>query len=209
MPDLRSPSFAMEALQERNVDCMITLSLMSKIKFTYVQPDGDRIHYVNEDDVKVVLNRLPAETYQRLRCVIFNDRGWRRYRRWFGYVTAKRREIALCAQPPRISLGKAAYYMGSSPEQFGARPGKFWSRVAIRRFFLYEVFLHELGHLQEIRPLGKSNRLRFALETKAEEFAIYWRRKLWSQPFDHSDPAHNPPTAGSERDQTERADGIG
>jgi hypothetical protein len=59
---------------------------------------------------------------------------------------------------------------------------------------LYEVFLHELGHLQIIDPAAKRLRRKFASETKAQEFADYWRTKLWLTRFDHPDPAHNPPT---------------
>jgi tetratricopeptide (TPR) repeat protein len=60
---------------------------------------------------------------------------------------------------------------------------------------LYEVFLHELGHLQVVNE--KANRIdrRFAMEKRAQEFAEHWCRELWSQPFDHPDPVHNPPTA--------------
>jgi hypothetical protein len=63
----------------------------------------------------------------------------------------------------------------------------------VRRFFLYDVFLHELGHLQVIDPAAKNLKRRFASETLAEEFANRWRRSLWSKHFDHPDPIHNPP----------------
>ena len=67
--------------------------------------------------------------------------------------------------------------------------------MAIRRFILYDVLLHEIGHLQVIHERAKTDRRRFANETKAQEFAMYWCRKLWSEPFDHVDPFHNPPGA--------------
>jgi hypothetical protein len=85
--------------------------------------------------------------------------------------------------------------MGQAPEKFGARRGQKWSALAIRRFLLYEVFLHELGHLQPVDLRARSDRLKFARETKAEEFAVEWCARLWSVPYDHPDPAHNPPTA--------------
>ena len=61
---------------------------------------------------------------------------------------------------------------------------------------LYDVFLHELGHLQIVVPDARRVRRRFASETKATEFAVNWRRRLWSEKFDHPDPIHNPPNAG-------------
>jgi hypothetical protein len=59
---------------------------------------------------------------------------------------------------------------------------------------LYGTFLHELGHLQVIDAKATRLKRRFASETKAEEFAHYWRRTLWSCLFDHPDPVHNQAT---------------
>lgn len=84
--------------------------------------------------------------------------------------------------------------MGQAPEKFGARRGHKWPTLAIRRFLLYEVFLHELGHLQPVDLQARSHRLRFARERRAEEFAVEWCGRLWSVPFIHPDPVHNPPT---------------
>jgi hypothetical protein len=110
-----------------------------------------------------------------------------------GYLTRGRREIALCALPPRISFARSLV-RGQSPRQFGARRGCQWPRLAIRRFLLYDVFLHELGHLQLVDERA-TPRLRYARETKAQEFAMFWCRRLWSEPFDHPDPVHTPPGA--------------
>ena len=59
---------------------------------------------------------------------------------------------------------------------------------------LYSVFLHELGHLQVVKAEAKTPRRRFAGETKAQQFADLWRKRLWSERFDHPDPIHNSPT---------------
>ncbi len=85
---------------------------------------------------------------------------------------------------------------GQTPEQFGARRGTQWPPLAIRRFLLYDVFLHELGHLQVVDGDATTLRRKFAMETKAQEFAMAWCRRLWSEPFDHPDPVHNPPSEG-------------
>jgi hypothetical protein len=166
--------------------------MLARIKFTVSAPGGDRIHHVSEEDVRVVLNRLPLDLYRRLRAVHFNDRSPRS--RLFGYVNRGRREIALCALPPRMGLTKDLR-IGHTPEQFGAIPGRKWPALAIRRFLLYEVFLHELGHLQLVNGEARSNRLTFARERLAQEFAIEWCNRLWSEPFAHPDPVHNPPSA--------------
>ncbi len=164
---------------------------MSLVKFSLSRPGADRIHYVNEEDVRIVLSRLPVNLWNRLRAVHLNDRS--RGARSLGYVNRGRREIALCALPPRLSLTQALA-KGQTPEQFGAVRGRKWPVVAVRRFILYDVFLHELGHLQLINGDTRSVRLRFAREKMAQAFAMQWCDNLWSQPFSHPDPVHNPPT---------------
>lgn len=71
-------------------------------------------------------------------------------------------------------------------------PAGKWPALAIRRFMLYDVFLHELGHLQVISE-ARSDRLKYAREKLAEDFATAWRHELWSSRFDHADPVHNRP----------------
>jgi hypothetical protein len=78
---------------------------------------------------------------------------------------------------------------------FGARPRGQWPRTAIRQCLLYDTFLHELGHMQIVDPTAKEVRRKFAGETKAQEFADRWRRRLWAEHFEHPDPVHNAPSA--------------
>jgi hypothetical protein len=145
---------------------------------------------LNQHDIEVLLRRLPNELWARLRAVHFNDRG--RAVRRLGYVNRGRREIAICALPPRVSL--ARFLDRRSPQQFGASRGRQWPETAVRRFLLYDVFLHELGHLQIVNPKAKVERRRFAGETKAQEFANEWRARLWAELFAHPDPIHNAPS---------------
>jgi hypothetical protein len=162
----------------------------SQIKFSSSIPGCDRIHHVNDEDVRIVLSRLPTELWQCLRTVHFNDRS--RGGRLLGYVSGGLRDIALCALPPRMSLSRFLV-TGQTPEQFGARRGQKWPVLAIRRFILYDVFLHELGHLQLIYEKTRSWRLKFAREKLAQDFAMEWCSRLWSEPFSHPDPVHHPP----------------
>jgi hypothetical protein len=166
-------------------------SMPLQVKFSVSIPGADRIHYVNEQDVLVVLSRLPFETWQRLRAVHFNDKSWGK--RTLGYVNLGRRDIALCALPPRMGLSNALV-RGQAPERFGGIRGGKWSVLAVRRFMLYDVLLHELGHLQLIDERASSSRLKFAREKLAQAFAMEWCNRLWSKPFAHSDPVHNPPS---------------
>ena len=121
--------------------------------------------------------RLPEELWERLRAVHFNDRSWGR--RWGGYVNTGHREIAICASSGLGELQSLdSRKQGCSPATFGASRGRQWPRLAVRRFLLYNVFLHELGHLQIVVPSAKRVRRRFASETHAQKFANRWRRAL-------------------------------
>jgi Tfp pilus assembly protein PilF len=163
---------------------------MRQLKFSAHPPGGDRRHSVTEADVRVVLERLPEAVWDRLAAVHFNDRGDDRR---LGYVRQGRREIGLCALPPRVSLA-SALRESQSPTHFGAVRGCQWPSLAVRRFMLYDVFLHELGHLQVVDEHARSTRRKFARETRAQEFAEHWCRELWSKRFDHPDPVHNWPS---------------
>ena len=172
---------------------------MPKIKFIHRKPESDRVHYITEKDVLVVLNRLPKDLWSALREIHFNDMGFRgikNARLSPGYAVIgdrKKFSISICALPPRVSMSKFCIRK-VSPRTFGAKRGKQWPRLAVRRFLLYDTFLHELGHLQLINPKAQSKRRKFASESKAQEFADYWRKQLWSKDFKHPDAVHNPPT---------------
>jgi hypothetical protein len=178
---------------------------MRDIKFTYSRTRSGRKHYLNEGDVRILLSRLPDEVWQRLREVHFNDRA--RGFRVAGYVNMGRRDIAICAMPFRVSMTKFLAHPRStlnrlrrSPHEYGAIRGRQWPELAVRRFMLYDVFLHELGHLQIVNPNATRVKRMFASESKAQEFADCWRTWLWSKWFDHSDPVHNRAT-GEELEQ--------
>lgn len=166
---------------------------MRRVHYSILPSRSNRVHVVHPEDVNVVLSRLPARLWQRLRAVHFNDRSFGV--RKLGYVTGGRREITLCALPRQLGLSAFCRWYALSPSEFGGAWGGKWSTVAVRRFMLYEVFLHELGHLQVMETRDPNRRLGFYQEKLAEEFAIVWRRRLWSPPFDHPDPAHNRPVA--------------
>ena len=100
----------------------------------------------------------------------------------------------MCALPPHVSLNR--FISGSQTAlMFGAVKGAQWPSLAVRRFMLYDVLLHEVGHLQVVDESARSARRKFADETVAQDLANRWREELWSTRFDHADPVHNPPTA--------------
>ena len=129
-------------------------------------------------------------TWRRLKAVHFNDKS--HGARVLGYVTKGHREISLCALPPRISLARFLDRC-QSPKKFGAKRGSQWPEIAIRKYLLYDVFLHELGHLQIVDEKAKDARHKFANETLAQSFADHWRMILWRDHYSHEDAVHNAP----------------
>ena len=187
--EIVTPKHSAESVEQRFITAY---PRFRKVTFNVVDPGCDRIHHLMEADVLLVLMRLPDETWERLKGVYFNDqsRGGRR----LGYTNTRgRREISLCALPPRMSLTRFLT-RGQTCEEFGARRGAQWSETAIRRFLIYDVFLHELGHLQIVDSHANTPRRKFADETRAVDFATYWRNQLWSEDFPSPDPAHHPPS---------------
>ncbi len=163
---------------------------LREIEFVRHKVPNHRRHFVDENDVKIVLSRLPENLLSRLKKIHFNDEA--RGNRCLGYTTTRgRREVTLCALPHRMSLSNSVG--ARPPEVYGAKLGSQWPVLAVRRFMLYNVLLHEIGHLQIILPKNKNPNRKFASEGKAEEFAQIWRKKLWAEPFDHPDPVHNSP----------------
>ena len=152
----------------------------------------DLMPFVSYSDVDLVLKRLPDTVLKRLRDVFI--RPWSLGVRQLGYVTKRgRRDIILCGTlPVRLSLGRFLT-KPQRPMDFGAEPRCQWTPWAIRLFLLYDVLLHELGHLKIVNHKSKEYRRKFAYETIAQEFANYWRYELWSTSFTHKDPIQNPP----------------
>jgi hypothetical protein len=154
--------------------------------------EPDFVCYVSHADVATVVKRIPAGLRTRLRDV-FISAGHLGVRRLGSVRIRGRRDIELYGTlPARVSLWRFLD-RGQSARLYGAPARGQWPPWAVRRFLLYDTFLHELGHLQLVLPKSKHWDRKYASERLAKEFAHKWRDKLWSQEFDHPDPVHNPP----------------
>src|SRR3954454_22964966 len=91
------------------------MDLLRRLKFPRHRPKSHRRHFIDAEDVRTVLRRLPPDLWGRLRAVHFNDRA--KGSRTLGYVNMAHREIALCAQPHRVSLA-GALRRNESPAEF-------------------------------------------------------------------------------------------
>ena len=43
-------------------------------------------------------------------------------------------------------------------------------------------------------PMRRDSDVDLPVKPKAQQFADYWRERLWSTPFDHADPVHFRPS---------------
>jgi len=151
------------------------------------------VSYLSRADVDIVIARVPGQFRMRLRDVYFSrlSHGVRR----LGSVRRRgRRDITMYSVlPPRLSL-RGYIRSGQAASEFGAPSSGQWPPWAVRRFLLYDVLLHELGHIQVVDAKGSDFRRKYAGETLAQRFADDLRRELWCEPFEHPDPVHNPPS---------------
>jgi hypothetical protein len=154
--------------------------------------EPDVVRYISHNDLNIVKERIPKEFHTRLRDTFIWGESYGV--RTLGYVTKNgRRDVNLSAfLPYRVSLGRFLV-KGQSALEFGTSPRGQWTPWAVRRFLLYDVFLHEIGHLQVVEKTNSNINRKFASETLAQKFADDLRRKLWSSHFDHPDPVHNSP----------------
>jgi hypothetical protein len=154
---------------------------------------NDLVSYIDMREVEVVIERVPVEYRTRIRD-IFRRRS--SDAKVLGGVTTRgRRDIELSTRLPiRVSLGRYLHG-GQSAEEFGAPKQGQWPPWAVRRFLLYDVLLHEIGHLQVVDEKASRVQRKFASETRAQEFSDEMRRTLYSEHFDHADPIHNAPAA--------------
>lgn len=153
----------------------------------------DLVAYINKREIDLVVERVPQEYRARLRD-IFRLRS--SDAKILGSVSTRgRRDIDLTAALPiRVSLSRYLHG-GQAPGEFGAPKLGQWPPWAVRRFLLYDVLFHEIGHLQIVDPNASRVTRKFASETRAQEFADELRRTLYSEHFEHPDPIHNAPKA--------------
>lgn len=105
------------------------------------------VMFITQRDVAMVLERLPDRVKTRLGKVVLKSSA---ATRCLGYVTQGRRDIVLaCRLPPRVSL-RGYMYRGQRADDYGAPSRGQWPPWAIRRYLLFGVLLHELGHLQRV-----------------------------------------------------------
>lgn len=146
-------------------------------------PSRDYYHPCTPDDIRAVLSRLPRRYTKDLRAVILRriprsdrDRGVEARRRMRCIVLnafPMANEIDWGAAPPSQDSRKHYAAWCDTWEQRNGRWIQVWTPEQVRRYYLYHLLLHELGHINQ--PHFHSSRRR---ESFAEDFALTWARNL-------------------------------
>jgi len=145
-------------------------------------PSRNYFHPCEPADYLALLGRLPADTTRSLRAIALRRTSRRDER---AAVEARRRYscILLNSFPRSLEATWHRRPLASEVRHFEPwcrlwleRDGVWllkWSVAEVRQYYLYHVFLHELGHINQ--PWSHSLRRR---EVFAETFALEWARRL-------------------------------
>lgn len=164
-----------------------------KWKVVRENPSSEYFHPCTEADYLGVLERLPEELTSSLQAIVLRRtpkrdaalgiEAWKRYRcvvmnafpkamvmTWVGHVTLKAmRHYAPWCRTWSNSPDLRYFWLQ-------------WSSKELRRYYLYHLFLHELGHINQ--PDFHASRRR---EEFAENFALEWARRLGELTMDYDE----------------------
>ena len=175
---------AVEKLSHRNTQDLWTRLSEDNIRWKVIKENPSRHYYhpCNEKDYHYVLTQLPEEVTDCVNAIILrrapkNDEnlGIEARRRYFCVIMnsfPKSRTISW-QRKPRESVLHHYNPWCRRWEQDGPIWNLIWEEQEIRRYYLYHLFLHEIGHLNQ--PVCGSRKQH---EMFAENFALEWARKL-------------------------------
>ncbi len=173
----------------------------ARVPIRLENPSRDFYHPVTPQDIAELLVRLPADDLRGLEMITLRRVPWSSYLRddSFGWYDPHDRDISLRAFPvdQRLYVGERGPTERERREfdpfctnwQRG-RGGWYlqWDDESLRRFYLYDVLLHEIGHhvADRDRPVGRTRRS--SHEDFAHDYARRWRRALLGESTSNTHP---------------------
>lgn len=146
-------------------------------------PSRDYFHPVNEAEIRSALAKMPKRLTRRLRAVLLPRITARDA---VHGIEARRRYLCIILNPFPKSLHQfwtqappsemaIRHYMpwGATWEQAERGWYQVWTLDHLKRYYLYHLLLHELGHINQ--PAFHALKRR---ESFAEDFALTWARRL-------------------------------
>ena len=145
-------------------------------------PSRDFYHPCSAEDYLGVLERLPADLTEHVRAIVLrrlpkeDERLGIDARRRYSCVIMnsfpKSNEMSWSSRPTEGTVRHLASWCDRWRSD-GGHWRLVWEPEEVRRYYLYHVFLHEVGHINQ--PWSYSLRQR---EAFAENFALEWAREL-------------------------------
>ncbi|MEM1041012.1 MAG: hypothetical protein AAGI91_00120 [Bacteroidota bacterium] len=145
-------------------------------------PSRDYYHPCSGDDYLAVLDRLPDDLTECVRAIVLRrlPKGDERLgidaRQRYSCVIMnsfpKSNEMPWSKRPTKTAVQHLAPWCDRWRSD-GDHWRLVWEPEEVQRYYLYHVFLHEVGHINQ--PWSYSHRQR---EAFAENFALEWARKL-------------------------------
>jgi len=145
-------------------------------------PSRDYFHPCTKTDVRAILNRLPKSLTKNIRVVLLRrlteDDEMRGVdaRRIFGCIVLNAFPKDHCMrwrEQPTKAVMKHYQPWCERWEHSKKQSILRWHYDEIKRYYLYHLLLHEIGHINDRRHGSTSKR-----EAFAENFALQWARKL-------------------------------
>jgi len=146
-------------------------------------PSRDYFHPVSEADIRTTLARMPKRLTRSLRAVLLPRiaagdviRGIEARRRYLCIILnpfpKTLHQFWTQAPPSEVAIRHYAPW-GTTWEQTHKGWYQIWTLDNLRRYYLYHLLLHELGHINQ-PPFNALKRR----ESFAEDFALTWARRL-------------------------------
>lgn len=145
-------------------------------------PSRDYFHPCSGDEYLDVLERLPEDISSSVQAVVLRRlskldeaRGVEARKRYFCVIiNSFPKSLEMTFRRPPTETVVRHYEPWCTRWNDGERKMKLlWTVEEIRRYYLYHLFLHEIGHLNQ--PWRHYTRIR---ESFAENFALDWARRL-------------------------------
>jgi hypothetical protein len=161
-------------------------SVKEECRVLVENPSGAYYHPCNGDEYLWVLNKLPASLAQQVKAIVLRRtpkhdarlgiEARRRYSCVILNAFPKSNEIVWHKAPDestRRHYGRWCSHWVEEDSLFKLR----WTIAEVRRYYLYHLFLHEVGHVNQpcFHKLGRR-------EDFAENFALEWAQKMGQLP---------------------------
>jgi hypothetical protein len=158
------------------------LSESDEFQIIRENPSRDYFHPCGKDDYFNLIERLPEDLTKYLKCIVLRrlpnlDKKWgvearMRYSCVIINSFPKNMRMYWNRKPAKVSISHYAPWC-ETWKQDGSNWYLEWTKDEIKRYYLYHLFLHELGHINQPWFHSKVKR-----EDFAEDFALQWAKEF-------------------------------